>query len=52
MGIKGIDINKDGITLGDHIENMKEKPQIFLTETIPIPTMCLTESPIRWLILP
>jgi hypothetical protein len=25
MGIKGIDINKDGITLGDHIENMKEK---------------------------
>ena len=25
MGIKDIDINKDGVTLGDHIENMKEK---------------------------
>ena len=25
MDIKGIDINKDRVTLGDHIENMKEK---------------------------
>ena len=25
MGIKDIDINKDRVTLGDHIENMKEK---------------------------
>ena len=29
MGIKGIDINKDGVTLGDHIENMKENQYIF-----------------------
>lgn len=29
MGIKDIDINKDGVTLGDHIENMKENQYIF-----------------------
>ncbi len=29
MGIKDIDINKDRVTLGDHIENMKENQYIF-----------------------
>ncbi len=29
MGIKDIDINKDGVTLGDHIENMKKNQYIF-----------------------
>jgi hypothetical protein len=24
MGIKDIDINKDGVTLGDHIDNLKK----------------------------
>lgn len=24
MGIKDIDLNKDGVTLGDHIENLKK----------------------------
>lgn len=25
MGLKDMDINKDGVTLGDHIDNMKKK---------------------------
>ncbi|MDD6402263.1 MAG: hypothetical protein PUG10_11750 [Lachnospiraceae bacterium] len=25
MGIKDIDLNKDGVTLGDHIDNLKDK---------------------------
>lgn len=24
MGLKDIDLNKDGVTLGDHIENLKK----------------------------
>lgn len=25
MGIKDIDLNKDGVTLGDHLDNIKDK---------------------------
>lgn len=27
MGIKDIDLNKDGVTLGDHMENLKKKAE-------------------------